>query len=200
MRAAKITLAGRERYLMLTVDAMGRLEEEFGGVSQLIDALEDRGRQGSAAACKAAAILAEGGELARRALGYDPVPLADEAAIMATMQPKEAMGLRMVIPQVISLGFGRDVEPEDDEIDLGLAELNAQKKHRDPGSLPAGRDAVRPVGKGKPAVRSRGADGSVGALPSGSRGAAKNRGGLNPPRRKPGRGSVGIQFCFQRVL
>ena len=121
MRAAKITLAGRERYLMLTVDAMGRLEEEFGGVRQLIDALEDRGRQGSAAACKAAAILAEGGELARRALGYDPVPLAP-------MKPKEAMGLRMVIPQVISLGFGRDVEPEDDEIDLGLAELNAQKK------------------------------------------------------------------------
>ena len=34
----------------------------------------------------------------------------------------------MVIPQVISLGFGRDVEPEDDEIDLGLAVLNAQKK------------------------------------------------------------------------
>ncbi len=130
MRAAKITLAGRERYLMLTVDAMVRLEEEFGGVSQLIDALADRGRQGSAAACKAAAILAEGGELARRALGYDPVPLADEAAIMATMQPKEAMVLRMVIPQVISLGFGRDVEPEDDEVDLGLAELNAQKKNR----------------------------------------------------------------------
>lgn len=63
-------------------------------------------------------------------MGYDPVPLADEAAIMATMQPKEAMGLRMVIPQVISLGFGRDVEPEDDEVDLGLAELNAQKKTR----------------------------------------------------------------------
>lgn len=128
MRAAKITLAGRERYLMLTVDAMVRLEEEFGGVKQLIDALEDRGRQGAAVACKAAAILAEGGELARRALGYDPAPLADEAAIMATLQPKEAMGLRMAIPQVISLGFGREVEPEDDEVDLGLAELNAQKK------------------------------------------------------------------------
>ena len=39
----------------------------------------------------------------------------------------------------------------------------------DPCPLPAGRDAVRPVGKGKPAVRSRGADGSVGALPSGPR-------------------------------
>ena len=63
-------------------------------------------------------------------MGYDPVPLADEAAIMATMQPKEAMGLRMVIPQVISLGFGRDVEPEDDEVDLGLAELNAHKKNQ----------------------------------------------------------------------
>ena len=50
MRAAKITLAGRERYLMLTVDAMVRLEEEFGGVNQLIDALGDQGRQGAAAA------------------------------------------------------------------------------------------------------------------------------------------------------
>ena len=28
------------------------------------------------------------------------------------------------------VGFGREVEPDDDEVDLGLAELNAQKKTR----------------------------------------------------------------------
>lgn len=128
MKAVKFTLAGRERYLSLTVEAMACIEERFESVDGLIEALSDRGRAGVSAACEAAAILAEQGELARRALGYDPAPMVDEEAIMATLSPKDAVDLRLIIPSAISLGFGREVEPENDEVDLGLAELNAQKK------------------------------------------------------------------------
>ncbi len=128
MKAVKFTLAGRERYLSLTVEAMACLEERFGTIDALIDTLSDLGRAGASAACEAAAILAEHGELARRALGYDPAPIADKEAIQATLSPKEAVDLRLAIPAVISLGFGREVSPEDNEVDLGLAELNAQKK------------------------------------------------------------------------
>lgn len=130
MKAVKLTLAGRERYLTFTVEAMFQIQEQFGGPTELIEAVQDGGRCGFAAACKAAAILAEQGELARRSLGYDPEPIADEAAIAASLSPGEIAALKLAIPAAMSLGFGREVEPEDDEVDLGLAELNAQKKTR----------------------------------------------------------------------
>lgn len=128
MKAVKFTLAGREQYLSLTVEALACIEERFGSIDALIELLSDGGREGVSAACEAAAILAEHGELARRALGYDPAPMVDKETIHAALSPKEAVDLRLVIPAVISLGFGREVEPENDEVDLGLAELNAQKK------------------------------------------------------------------------
>lgn len=133
MKAVKFDLAGRTRHLALTVEAMFQLDEEFGGSQGLADALQAGGRDGFAAACRAAAILAEQGELARRSLGYDPEPIvdADEVKVfMANMMPSDLNELRTAIIAAITLGYGREVEPENDEVDLGLAELNAQKKTR----------------------------------------------------------------------
>lgn len=130
MKAVKIELAGRVRYLSFTVEAMFQIQEQFGGPGELMEALRDSGRDGFAAACKSAAILAEQGELVRRSLGYEPEQVADEAAIAAVMAPSDITALKMAIPAAISLGYGREVEPENDEVDLGLAELNAQKKTR----------------------------------------------------------------------
>lgn len=128
MKAVKFELAGRVRYLMFTVEAMFQVQEQFGGSSELIEALRDGGRDGFTAACKSAAILAEQGELARRSLGYGPEPIVEVDAIASTLDPSSAVALKMAIPAAMSLGYGREVEPKDDEIDLGLAELNAQKK------------------------------------------------------------------------
>lgn len=130
MKAVKFVLAGRERYMSFTVEAMFQIQEQFGGPTELVGAIQDNGREGFSAACRAAAILAEQGELARRSLGYDPEPVADEAAIAASLSPSDAMALKLAIPAAISLGFGREVAAEDDEVDLVLAELNAQKKTR----------------------------------------------------------------------
>jgi len=130
MKAVKLALAGRERYLCFTVEAMFQVQEQFGGSGELLDALKAGGREGFSAACRAAAILAEQGELARRALGYDPEPIVDAGAIASAMSPSEVTALMLAIPAAISLGYGREVEEENDEVDLGLAELNAQKKTR----------------------------------------------------------------------
>lgn len=130
MRAVKFDLAGRTRYLAFTVEAMFQLEEQFGGTQGLVDAVQDGGRDGFAAACRVAAILAEQGELARRSLGYDPEPIVSADEIMASMSPSGLIELKLAIPAAISLGYGREVEPENNEVDLILAELNAQKKTR----------------------------------------------------------------------
>ena len=130
MKAVKLTLAGRERYLVFTVEAMFQMEELFGGTAELIDAVMTNSREGFQAACQAAAILAEQGELARRHMGYDPAPVLSADDIYATAAPSSLPGLKMAVTSAITLGFGREIVPEDDEVDLGLAELNEQKKTR----------------------------------------------------------------------
>lgn len=130
MKAVKITLAGRERYLAFTGAAMFEIREQFGGAKELLQAIQEDTRDALGIAAKVAALLAEQGELARRQLGYDHEPIATPEEIMATIAPSEIEALKLAIPAAITLGYGREVEPENKEVDLGLAELNAQKKTR----------------------------------------------------------------------
>lgn len=123
-------MAGRERYLAFTVEAMFQIEELFGGTSELNGILMRNDRESFAAACKAAAILAEHGELARRHMGYEPSPMPTVEDIAATIDPMGLPTLKSAIISAITLGYGREVEPENDEVDMGLAELNEQKKTR----------------------------------------------------------------------
>lgn len=107
---------------------MFQMRDKFGGTSQLLDNMKADTREGFSIACEAAALLAEQGELVRRNFGYDPEPILDASTIAATAAPSEIVALKLAIPAAISLGYGREVEPENDEVDLGLAELNTQKK------------------------------------------------------------------------
>lgn len=128
MKAVKITLAGREHYLAFTGEAMFQIEEKFGGATKLLKTMKGNTREAFSAACEAAAILAEQGELARRHMGYDKAPIIDAETIQATTAPSGIADLKLTIPAAIELGYGREVKEESDEVDLGLAELNAQKK------------------------------------------------------------------------
>lgn len=128
MRAVKLTLAGRERYLAYTVEAMFQLEARFGGTQELIEAVSANSREGFQAACQAASVLAEQGELARRYMGYDCAPIPSAEEIAATTAPSGIAALKTAVASAVSLGFGREIEPENDEVDIGLAELNEQKK------------------------------------------------------------------------
>ncbi len=130
MKAVRLSLAGRERHLCFTAEAMFQLQERYGGSSELLELVQANTREGFTAACQAAAILAEQGELARRSMGYDPEPMASAEAIAATTSPSGIAALKLAIPAAISLGYGREVKPENDEVDLGLAELSEQKKTR----------------------------------------------------------------------
>ncbi len=128
MKATQPTLAGRERYLAFTGEAMFKIDEEFGGTAELLKKTEPNDRDGLAAAVRAAVILAESGELARRYMGYDPEPLLEAEAVVATITPAEIVALKLAIASAITLGYGREITDENDVVDLGLQELNAQKK------------------------------------------------------------------------
>jgi ankyrin repeat protein len=78
--------------------------------------------------CDIAAVLAEQGELYRRALGYDrgEILAADKLRVLAS--PGEGVALRSAIIEAINEGLNRDkAGKEDDDVDLGLAELNKKK-------------------------------------------------------------------------
>ena len=128
MKAVRLALAGRERYLAFTVEAMFQLEERFGGVQELIEAVSANSREGFQAACQAASVLAEQGELARRHMGYDSAPIPSAEEIAATTAPSGITALKMAVTSAVTLGFGREIEPDSDEVDIGLAELNEKKK------------------------------------------------------------------------
>lgn len=127
MKAIKITLAGREVTLAFTGEAMFTLREKFGEVTNAVAAYAPDTREAMAAAVEVASILAEQGELARRAFGYVPEEIVSAATIKATLSPSEIYAVKSAITSAIELGFGREVANEE-EVDLGLVELQAQKK------------------------------------------------------------------------
>lgn len=127
MKATIFTLAGREVTLAFTGEAMFTLREKYGEVTNAVAAYAPDTREAMDAAVEVAALLAEQGELARRAFGYDPREIVSAATIKATITPSEIYALKSAITTAIELGYGREVENEE-EIDLNLAELQAQKK------------------------------------------------------------------------
>lgn len=127
MKAIIFTLAGREVTLAFTGEAMFTLREKFGEVTNAVAAYAPDTREAMDAAVEVAAILAEQGELARRAFGYAPEEIVSAATIKATLSPSEIYAVKSAITSAIELGFGREVTNEE-EVDLGLVELQAQKK------------------------------------------------------------------------
>ena len=127
MKAVKLTLAGKMHYLTYNGEAMFAVQDEFGGAEELLKALEPNDRESFSALCRAAAILAEQGELARRDLGYEPQTIVNADELQRMAMPADILAMKQAIPQAMTLGFGREVESENDEVDLVLAELDQKK-------------------------------------------------------------------------
>ena len=119
MKARRITLAGQDYYLVFNGQAMFEVEDRFGGATKLLDAVNTPGRDGFESLCGGLAILAEQGELARRALGYDKGPLPTEEHLRVVTGPAEIAPLRAALLSAILAGFGREGE-SDQDVDLGL--------------------------------------------------------------------------------
>lgn len=129
MKAAKMTVAGVTYYLVFDGEAMFMLRDIYGGTQLALEAIEPDTREGFAATCTIAALLAERGELLRRRLGYDSGAIPEKDDFLLAVSPFEIVELKRAIMTAIELGYGREVTTPGDEIDEGLAELN-QKKTR----------------------------------------------------------------------
>lgn len=120
-------VGGRLRALHYSVATMFAVIDEYGGVEQALEALDRPGMAGFDAVRWFAVALANDAELCRRADGYDPQPMLAPGDVTPQMQPWAYEALRRAIVAAIAQGYNREVEDEEAETDLGLAELNAKK-------------------------------------------------------------------------
>lgn len=130
MKAAKLTVAGKEYSLAYDGEAMFSIRDEFGGAKLLLEQIEPDTKEAFEAACAAGALLAERGELIRRRLGYTPREIPEKDDFLLLVRPFEIISLKNAVITAISLGYNREVRPPGgDEIDEGLEELNQKKTH-----------------------------------------------------------------------
>lgn len=123
MKAVKVTLSGQDYYLAFTGEAMFAFEDAFGGSDSYFEKSAGAGADAFRAVCKATSILAEYGELARRAMGYDKGPIPTEDLLTTCSTPADILKLRQANLTAIVVGYGREVE-SDEAADLDLAELD----------------------------------------------------------------------------
>lgn len=129
MKAIKATLAGQEHYLVFNGSAMFAFEDESGGAGGMLDELTDD-RSGFDKLCRAVTILAEQGELVRRHFGYDQRPMLTEETVRALATPKDIVQLKQAVINAVMQGYGREVTDDQEEVDLGLVELEQKKTKR----------------------------------------------------------------------
>lgn len=129
MKAVKFTVEHSTYYLALNGAAMFEIRDRYGSTALLLEALEQDTGEGFKAACEAAAVLAEQGELVRRQFGYTPGEIPDAQTFTLLVEPYRLGALKNAVIRAITIGYGREITaPGDDEYDEGLAELH-QKKH-----------------------------------------------------------------------
>jgi hypothetical protein len=130
MKAAKITILDETYFLVLDGEGMFEIRDAFGGSKPLCEIMEQDTREGFDATCKAAAILAERGELVRRRLGYEPGKFPEPDDFRLLLRPCEIVEVKNAIINAITLGYGREITPPDGiEVDEVLEELNQKKTH-----------------------------------------------------------------------
>ncbi len=130
MKIVKTHIGGKDVMLHFNGAAMFELDDEFGQIGKLVEKIDKQNAEGFKATCKAVAILARQAELTRRYFGYEPEEIVTEEAVSLLLNPTEIMNAKAAVMRSIMLGFGREIESEDEEVDVFMMELNQKKTKR----------------------------------------------------------------------
>lgn len=125
-RMITATINGEERPLNYSIEVMFNMTDKYGTISQALDIIEKGGKEGFEAVRWFAVQMANDGELCRRADGYEPRPMLTMESITPRIRPIDYEYLTAAVMEAISLGYKRETGKKE-EVDLGLAELNAKK-------------------------------------------------------------------------
>lgn len=132
MKTTTFTLQGKTYYLCLNAAALFAIYDRFPEAKSVLEPMGAQGKAGLDATCAILAILSTHGELVRRFEGYDKGEMPNEGYFREMLSPMALVEARAAIRRAAALGFGREVEDEenrheDGAVDLGLEELNEKK-------------------------------------------------------------------------
>lgn len=126
MKLVKIEISGKPYYLAFNGMAMCEFNDRYGGVNKALDEAQGNTKKAFETLCESFTIVAEQGELLRRAAGYDHGTIPDVDIIKSMATPADMLDMKSAVMKAVMIGFSREVESEEDT-DLVLLEL-AQKK------------------------------------------------------------------------
>lgn len=116
---------GKEYLLAYNAWAMFQIQD-LSPEKGVMEVLAAQGREGFSLFCKAAALMSEAAEGIGRYEGREAQETLKSEQVMNLARPVDILELRRAMLEAIARGYGREVNEEAEEVDLGLAEL--QKK------------------------------------------------------------------------
>ena len=119
-------VAGKYRPLLFSMEVMFDTAAKFGSMADCFDALEREDRAGTEAICWMMTRLVNEGEAYRRDAGFDPDKLFAQGEITINT-PAWYRIYKQAVLKAIELGYTREVEDPDEEVDLVLQEIKAKK-------------------------------------------------------------------------
>lgn len=126
MKLVKFDLQGTEYHLLMTGGALFEAYDRFGDKGDMMERITGTDRESFDNTVWMLVLLAKHGEAYRRYMGEDATPMLSVEAATKTMGPKDVIRARDAIRRAFAIGFEREELSEEEEIDLGLLEL--QKK------------------------------------------------------------------------
>lgn len=130
MRTTEFNLGPKTLHLYFNGEAMFRLNDLDKalpeGAPDWVGRLLENTLEGKRTLCKAAAILAEQGELCRRYLQYDAQRIPTEDDLQLLLTPMDILALRTAVIAAIEDGYAGKTQEQGD-VDIGLMELEKKK-------------------------------------------------------------------------
>lgn len=119
-------IKGKFRPLHYSMDVMFHVNEKFNSLHEAMELLEQDNREGFDTLRTLAVLMANDAELCRRDEGYEHNEIIGEKDISIRLTPGAFVALKQAVVDAITMGYKQEQEDENEEIDLGLLEL--QKK------------------------------------------------------------------------
>ena len=126
MKLVEFELNKQKYHLMLSGAALFEAYDRFGDTGDLLEQVIGTSMESFENTVWMLVNLAKHGEVYRRHMGEEPLPMLSVETARRTMGPKDVVRARSAIRKALAVGFEREELNEEQEIDLGLLEL--QKK------------------------------------------------------------------------
>lgn len=113
---------GKEYWLVYTADAYFEIKERYG--TEPVERLRAEDSSGWECAVGCLLILAREGELCRRYMGHEPMPMLDEETIRRTVLPDGVVNVKNAVVQAMFAGLRIENAVKDESpVDIGLMEF-----------------------------------------------------------------------------